>query len=50
MLVAGTGTGGTISGIAKKIKERCPSCKVIIVSWRESHVKFGDWPIVEWVD
>jgi len=31
MFVAGTGTGGTISGVAKKIKERYPSCKVIDV-------------------
>ncbi len=27
MLTAGT--GGTITGIARKIKERCPNCKVI---------------------
>jgi cystathionine beta-synthase len=25
MLVAGAGTGGTISGIAKKLKEKCPN-------------------------
>ena len=31
MLVCGTGTGGTLTGIARKIKERCPSCKVNIV-------------------
>ena len=30
MLVAGAGTGGTISGIAKKIKEKCPNVKVCI--------------------
>jgi len=29
MLVAGAGTGGTITGIARKIKQRCPSCRVI---------------------
>jgi cystathionine beta-synthase len=28
-LVAGAGTGGTISGIAKKFKEMKPSCKII---------------------
>ncbi|XP_038657226.1 cystathionine beta-synthase-like protein [Scyliorhinus canicula] len=29
MLVAGAGTGGTITGIARKLKERCPSCQII---------------------
>lgn len=29
MLVAGAGTGGTISGLARKFKEKCPSCKVV---------------------
>lgn len=29
MIVAGAGTGGTISGIARKIKEKCPNCKVV---------------------
>ncbi|KAJ1973363.1 cystathionine beta-synthase [Dimargaris xerosporica] len=29
MLVAGAGTGGTISGIARKIKERAPNCTVV---------------------
>ncbi|KAM6945519.1 cystathionine beta-synthase a [Aplochiton taeniatus] len=29
MLVAGAGTGGTISGIARKLKERCPNVKII---------------------
>lgn len=28
MLVAGAGTGGTITGIARKLKERCPDIKV----------------------
>lgn len=28
MLVAGAGTGGTITGIARKLKERCPNIKV----------------------
>lgn len=28
MLVAGAGTGGTITGLAAKIKEKCPTCKV----------------------
>ncbi|XP_078512512.1 cystathionine beta-synthase-like protein isoform X3 [Lissotriton helveticus] len=29
MLVVGAGTGGTITGLARKIKERCPECKVV---------------------
>ncbi|KAJ8252831.1 hypothetical protein GJAV_G00206080 [Gymnothorax javanicus] len=29
MVVAGTGTGGTISGIARKLKERCPNVKIV---------------------
>lgn len=29
MLVAGAGTGGTISGIARKIKEKVPTCRVV---------------------
>ncbi|XP_003218996.1 cystathionine beta-synthase-like protein isoform X2 [Anolis carolinensis] len=29
MVVAGAGTGGTITGIARKLKEKCPGCKVI---------------------
>lgn len=29
MLVAGAGTGGTISGLARKIKERLPDCKIV---------------------
>lgn len=28
MLVAGAGTGGTITGIARKLKEKCPNIKV----------------------
>lgn len=29
MVVIGTGTGGTMTGIGRKIKESCPACKVI---------------------
>ncbi|XP_043928172.1 cystathionine beta-synthase isoform X2 [Protopterus annectens] len=29
MLVAGAGTGGTITGIARKLKEKCPSCTIV---------------------
>lgn len=27
-MVASAGTGGTITGIARKLKEKCPGCKV----------------------
>uniref|UniRef100_A0A8C0C3A9 Cystathionine beta-synthase n=1 Tax=Buteo japonicus TaxID=224669 RepID=A0A8C0C3A9_9AVES len=29
MVVIGSGTGGTITGIARKLKEKCPECKII---------------------
>ncbi|KAM4602075.1 cystathionine beta-synthase-like [Polymixia lowei] len=29
MLVAGAGTGGTITGIARKLKEQCPNIKIV---------------------
>ena len=29
MVVLGAGTGGTISGIGRKIKEKCPACQVV---------------------
>lgn len=29
MVVVGAGTGGTMTGIARKFKERCPNCKII---------------------
>ncbi|XP_054722481.1 cystathionine beta-synthase-like isoform X1 [Uloborus diversus] len=29
MIVMGAGTGGTITGIGRKIKERCPNCKIV---------------------
>lgn len=28
MVVGGAGTGGTITGIGRKLKEKCPECKV----------------------
>ena len=28
MVVIGAGTGGTVTGIARKIKEKLPDCKV----------------------
>ncbi|KAG6450000.1 hypothetical protein O3G_MSEX006343 [Manduca sexta] len=31
MIVIGAGTGGTVSGVAKKVKERRPDCVVVVV-------------------
>lgn len=42
MVVVGAGTGGTISGIGRKIKEKCPSCKVIAVDPEGSILSFPD--------
>ncbi|XP_032905437.1 cystathionine beta-synthase-like [Amblyraja radiata] len=37
-LVAGSGTGGTITGIARKFKEKCPTCQIIAVDPEGSNV------------
>ncbi|XP_064618361.1 cystathionine beta-synthase-like isoform X2 [Liolophura sinensis] len=29
MVVMGAGTGGTLTGVARKVKEACPNCKII---------------------
>uniref|UniRef100_A0A8D0FDY3 CBS domain-containing protein n=1 Tax=Strix occidentalis caurina TaxID=311401 RepID=A0A8D0FDY3_STROC len=29
MVVIGSGTGGTVTGVARKLKEKCPECKII---------------------
>jgi cystathionine beta-synthase len=31
MVVLGAGTGGTVTGIGRRIKEECPNCKVVAV-------------------
>lgn len=31
MVVLGAGTGGTITGVARKIKEKCPNVKVLYI-------------------
>ncbi|XP_008273827.1 cystathionine beta-synthase b [Stegastes partitus] len=36
MLVAGAGTGGTLTGVARKLKERCPDVKIVGVYPRGS--------------
>jgi len=30
MIVAGAGTGGTLTGVARKLKEQCPNIKVCL--------------------
>jgi len=44
ILVAGVGTGGTITGVAEAIKERKPSFKAIAVEPQESPVLSGGEP------
>lgn len=38
MVVIGSGTGGTVTGVARKLKEKCPECKV---SWRRQGCSLG---------
>lgn len=42
MVVVGAGTGGTISGIGRKIKEKCPDCKIIAVDPEGSILSYPD--------
>lgn len=37
MVVIGAGTGGTVTGIAKKVKEICPKCKVVLAHFRPGY-------------
>lgn len=48
MLVASAGTGGTITGVARKLKEKCPGCKVRDCQGHGQHpalpcVEMGAW-------
>ncbi len=29
MLVASAGTGGSVTGLGRKLRERCPDCRVV---------------------
>jgi cysteine synthase A len=44
MLVAGAGTGGTLTGIARTLKPRRPGLRVVLVEPAESAVLSGDEP------
>ena len=44
VLVAGVGTGGTITGVGELLKERNPSCRVVAVEPRSSAVLSGRPP------
>ena len=41
MVVMGAGTGGTLTGIARKVKEQCPNCKVICHITLKKTFKYG---------
>ncbi|PHJ25624.1 cystathionine beta-synthase [Cystoisospora suis] len=42
MIVVGVGTGGTITGVARKIREKCPKCMVIGVDPKGSILAVPD--------
>jgi cysteine synthase A len=44
VLVAGVGTGGTITGSGEAIKQRCPDCRIVAVEPRSSAVLSGGRP------
>ncbi|KAI1708664.1 pyridoxal-phosphate dependent enzyme domain-containing protein [Ditylenchus destructor] len=44
MIVVGAGTGGSVIGISRKIKQRCPNCKIIGVDPENSKLSQPDAP------
>ncbi|XP_047033986.1 uncharacterized protein LOC124640314 [Helicoverpa zea] len=50
MFVMGSGTGGTVTGVARKLKERCPNCIVVTVDPQGSII-FGEGkPVLYFVE
>ncbi|XP_028033945.1 cystathionine beta-synthase-like [Bombyx mandarina] len=43
MIVMGSGTGGTVTGVAQKVKEKCPKCIIVTVDPQGSLI-FGEGP------
>lgn len=58
MFVAGMGTGGTLTGVARKLKEKCPNVKarhqspriVLLVSHKESFCSFPNKVVLPVLD
>ncbi|KOB65574.1 Cystathionine beta-synthase, partial [Operophtera brumata] len=50
MVVMGAGTGGTLAGVARKIKERCPKCVVVAVDPQGSIMFEGGEPKLFFVE
>ena len=44
MIVAGAGTGGTLTGLSRKFKEACPQCEIIGVD-PEGSILAGEGPV-----
>src|ERR1700733_8244198 len=44
VIVGGVGTGGTLTGIARGLKPRCPGLRIVAVEPQESAVLSGDSP------
>ena len=41
MFVMGAGTGGTVTGVGRKLKEKCPNCVIVTVDPQGSII-FGE--------
>ena len=48
--VAGFGTGGTLAGCGKAIKERCPNARVFAMEPDEAAMLAGELPCCHWIE